>query len=298
MKLNIINDGWQYQHPWSMLNSDKPLKVNDPDGLREKGDFTYNPTDQPEDFSLTPDHLQVLDIQKHAIKPEYMRSGVKKWQAGGSKIYYIFNSDSALMLGLARAIKNPKKESEAEAKHKLLKISIEALKNIDYDIVVHPESSSTFNADLADSLGAKSLQIPKAKNVDADFRELMRRAILIKFYDLTKRGRSASEFGKGGRKKSLQDARWPYHSAMRDQRTILSKTKDRKKVSVKSIWHDKRRYLNLYDKVDASDITGKSVLLIDDNIRSVGTAEILLAQLIELGASKVAVFTPILLPSS
>ena len=293
MKLDSLQEGVAY----TQQRTPDETTGTEPERLRAAGKFTYSPTDRPDDFLRTGDvfgsvNLPNITVGEKAVRGRYALSGTRD-----RKIYYAFSSEQRpLLLALGRAIKHPKYPGEENIQKIMLNLSIKAIQKLSqrYDIVTYPASSSPFNQMLAERLGLPALQVDKTKtgeDFDVNIREMVRTGILRKFFALTNKNIAGRTKPLGD--KALKDARYPYAYAMRTKRNIEALLKPDAEPSVKNAEHQMRRYMNLYRSVDSTQLAGKRVLIIDDNVSTLATSEILLGVIQRAKPAHVDMFTPL-----
>ncbi len=182
--------------------------------------------------------------------------------------------------------------------------------NTDYDFVLYPESSSDFNklfaTELQSLFGADrltSIMIKKlpGKEVAIDKEEMKKRALRnaqkaydpkTKTYVLRLRSRDAETFDTP----EQYAESWAQNEYEKLHTKLKSQLKSDKPLAIKGAQYlDKRRYIKLFGGTDISPISGKNVLIIDDNVVGGGTVELIndLAINVVPPPAKVDVFVPL-----
>lgn len=293
MKLDSLQEGVAYIQ---QRTPDETIG-KEPERVRAAGKFVYSPTDKPGDFLRTGEifgsvSLPNITVGEKAVRGRYALSGTRD-----RKIYYAFTSEQRpLILALGRAIKNPNYPGEEDIQKIMLDLSVKAIQKLEhqYDIVTYPASSSPFNQMLAERLKLPALQVDKTKvgeDFDVNVREMVRTGILRKFFALTNKKIAGNTKPLGD--KELKDARYPFAYAMRTKRNIEALLRPDAAPSVKNAEHQMRRYMNLYRSIDSTKLSGKSVLIIDDNVSTLATSEILLGVIQRANPAHVDMFTPL-----
>lgn len=195
-----------------------------------------------------------------------------------------------LQYAFAKAVKNPTTDEELEVAANFMQLAIDVLISkgySDYDMILYPMSGSSFNRDFAETIAQKvgglAMMIPKvpADKVQVNKSELLRRAAMVNKRKID------------GMDRTLTDEEWAEH----EERKLKAKVRRAAdgNVSIKNIYGDKRRYLQIFDFQDQELIKDTSVLIIDDNVAHQGTME-MLHSLVSLGnPRKLDLYAPLLL---
>lgn len=199
----------------------------------------------------------------------------------------------ASAIAFAKAVKDPQNNEEIKLREyiisKVLKKFTEFGKS--YDLIVYPESKSSFNGELADrlakSMGSRAVRVDKLADPTVNRSALGDRA--RRDFE-ARRGSDVKDISgnvvaRGPSKGQEADPNWA--SAWEDKEA--RKLEGPEGSEIKRRFQDKRRYLNLF--ADPTDIDD-DILLIDDNIDSGSTMEIIHGLLNQYNPSVLDMFTP------
>ncbi len=216
---------------------------------------------------------------------------------------------------LAQRLKNPKADDQ-EVVNRFMEMCVEQIGKLPgtavaYDYVIAPASKGSFNQSLAKLIardrGSEFLIIGKRLGKDVtvgadQIRERARRLEAPRCKKKDERGRDVWILTVRGDKISYYTEdefveAWSTNEINKLQ-TAQRKMKSDVEPEIKAQdYKDKRRYLKIYSKAGAEATSDKAVLLIDDNIVSGGTLELIHEVLIQVQPPprRIDIFVPLLI---
>lgn len=220
---------------------------------------------------------------------------------------------AAVQYGFAKMLKNPQSDDEHQLVANFISEALDAfaakMPRRRYDVICYPQSKGKFNATCAElvaaALGQRAIEVQKLpkREVTVNRNCLYELGLILadKSYTKTRRyERSYTEMGKTAkttkRFKTREDYATNYMQIEAAKiEVIIARGNQDVPLNIKDIpYHDKRHCIHMFNA--PTDVAGKSVLVIDDNIVSGGTTAILIGDLNRVGARVVDAFVPLRIP--
>ncbi len=260
---------------------------------QNKGGFTNSVYADPEThkpYNLSPDPKIAAQQATVLIRKLNSRYKVLEGRLGKmhGKIGYSMNKINSKELGekyfywlstaLVKILKDPQGAYGRKIQDQFMDIALRHFIDMSggykYDIIAYPESSKSFNKIFAN----KAAGILRAEEV-REFKKVPASQINVDVENLRRRYEQNPQ-GFEGKKQYLN--------------YLLRREPQNKPLQIKNIQDkESRRYINPFGS--EGDYKGKRVLIIDDNVDSGGTFEVLYDMVIRQGPAQIDLYSPILM---
>jgi hypothetical protein len=279
--INRLVRSYEFE-PLSLNN----INVNTLKKLRSEWDKVTSETKPDSDFNDNIDRLlDLMDKKGVETITQLIRSYSEETSSASDFGKYHLKR---LQTAFIKMVKKPEPR-EAAVQQKFVeygaRVFTEKNKN-EYDVIMYPQSSSTFNKNFADILSpylvnALVYEIPKrkVKEVVFNYEEMMKRAAKTEKKISKKLGKIPT------------DKEW-IDEIVDNIRSSFPKDENRTATMKNQRSGDKRRYAQLFKMEEPELFQGASILVIDDNVVHQGTFEMIHGLLSICSPSRIDMYTP------